>query len=84
MKIQLEQAKVFKAKQFEELGELRVVSRWESFTKLECEKGFLIVMDERNAITRSLDNAWDFPLVEYRVVSASPDIAHILLSTDNA
>ena len=84
MKIKLETAPVFKAPQFEEIGELRLVSQWEGFSKLQSKDGFLIVMDERSGIAKSLDNAFDVHDHEYCVISASPDIAAILRSTANA
>lgn len=83
MKIKLERANVFTAKNLEGLGELRLVSQWEGFSKLQCDQGFLIVMDERSQIAKSLDSAFDQNEAEYCVITATPDIAAIMQSTAN-
>lgn len=65
------------------LREMRQVSAWENFIKLQSADGIVILFDGRSAMARTIDTAFDFENrpQEWTVICASPGLAEKLEPT---
>ncbi len=77
MKVQLTPEKIYTITSGKTvLREMRQVSAWENFIKLQGADGVLILFDGRSAMTRTLDTAFDFENKpqEWTLICASPGL----------
>lgn len=84
MKVNLTPEKIFTvAAGSAVLREMRQVSAWENFIKLQNADGVLILFDGRSAMARTIDYAFDFQNKpeEWTVICASPGLLEKLQPT---